>query len=214
MPNNVTSPWKDVQSIYRLPISLSTLKLHSIPQLPDIFNFQSLSVLSISECLTPRLPDLSRLKRLQELQLNDFPELAEIPGLGELESPKFLHITMCDVIKQLPNLLKLKKLWRLELKACAKLRAVEGLKELKSLKIVEIRYCMSLGRLPDVSASTKLDTDWMPQEPAEHTIQPAKRLQTFGGLERQVGNYSLIEILRFILITTKESRSFISAFIC
>ena len=60
---------------------------------------------------------------------------------------------------------------------CAKLRAVEGLKELKSLKLVEIRYCMSLERLPDVSASTKLDTDWMPPEPAEHTIWPAKRLR-------------------------------------
>lgn len=124
IPNEVTSPWKDVQSINRLPLSLSTLKLHSILQLPDIFYFQSLSVLSISECLMPCLPDLSCLKRLQELWLSNFPELAEILGLGELESLKFLYITMCDVIRKLPNLSRLKNLLCLELKHCAKLRAV------------------------------------------------------------------------------------------
>ncbi|KAL3726300.1 hypothetical protein ACJRO7_031224, partial [Eucalyptus globulus] len=104
MPNEVTSPWKDVHSINRLPLSLSTLKLHTIPQLPDFSDFQSLSVLSITECLMPRMPDLLRLKRLQELRLSDFPKLAEIPGLGELESLMFLHIFMCNVIELLPNL--------------------------------------------------------------------------------------------------------------
>ncbi|XP_039156847.1 uncharacterized protein LOC104414063 [Eucalyptus grandis] len=176
-PADITSPWEDVQSINRLPLSLSTLKLHSIPQLPDNFNFQSLSILSISKCLTAHLPDLSHLKGLQELRLSDFPELVEIPGLGELELLMFLHIAMCDVIKQLPNLSKLKNLLRLEVKHCAKLRAVEDLTELKILKNVEIRNCMSLEKLPDVSASTKLETEWTPPKPAEHTIQPAKRLR-------------------------------------
>jgi len=168
IPKEVTSPWKDM-SINRLPFSLSTLKLHSIPQL------QNLSILSISECLTPCLPNVSHLKRLQELRLNDFPELAEIPGLGELETLKFLHISMCDVIKQLPNLSKLKNLLRLELKYCAKLRAVEGLKELIFLEYAEIRNCMSMEMLPNMLTSTKLETDWMPPEPTEHTIRAAKR---------------------------------------
>ncbi|XP_039155847.1 plant intracellular Ras-group-related LRR protein 4-like [Eucalyptus grandis] len=176
IPQEVTSPWKDM-SINQLPFSLSTLKLHSIPQLLDISDLQSLSILSISECLTPCLPNVSHLKRLQELRLNDFPQLTEIPGLGELETLKFLHISMCDVIKQLPNLSKLKNLLRLELKHCAKLRAVESLKELNLLEYAEIRNCMSLEMLPDIPTSTKLETDWMPPEPTEHTIRAAKRLQ-------------------------------------
>ncbi|XP_018716215.2 plant intracellular Ras-group-related LRR protein 5-like [Eucalyptus grandis] len=177
IPHKVTSPWKDVLSINQLPLSLSTLKIHSIPQLPYISDLQNLLVLSISKCLMPCLPDLSHLKRLQELQLDDFPELVEIPGLGELESLKFLYIIMCDVIKQLPNLSKLKNLLRLKLIHCVKLRAVEGLKELNFLEYAEIRYCKSLERLPDVPTSTKLETDQAPLEPAEHTMQPAKRLR-------------------------------------
>ncbi|XP_056164637.1 disease resistance protein L6-like [Syzygium oleosum] len=179
-PNEVTSPWKDAQSIYRLPPSLSTLKLHPILQLPDFSDFQSLLVLSISGCLMPRMPDLSCLKWLHELRLNDFPRLAEILGLGELESLDFLQITMCNVIKQLHNLSKLRNLQHLELKHCAKLRALEGLKELDSLENVEIRYCMSMERLPVVPAFTELKTNWMAPEAPEHTIRSTvlgKRLQ-------------------------------------
>ncbi|KAF8017506.1 hypothetical protein BT93_H2626 [Corymbia citriodora subsp. variegata] len=159
--NEVTSPWKDVHSLNRLPLSLSTLKLHSIPQLPDLYNFQSLLVLSISGCLTPRIPDLSCLKKLQELRLGDFPELVEILGLGELESLTFLHITMCKVIKLLPNL--------------SKLKTVEGLKELNSLTKVEIKYCMSLEKLPDLPAFIELKTDCTVLEAAGHNIRSIAR---------------------------------------
>ncbi|KAF7848731.1 hypothetical protein BT93_L1614 [Corymbia citriodora subsp. variegata] len=180
IPNMVTSPWKDVHSMNRLPLSLSTLKLHSIQQLPDFSDFQMLLVLSISGCLTPCMPNLSRLKRLQELRLSDFPKLAEIPSLEELDSLTFLHITMCNVIKLLPNLSKLKKLQNLVLKHCAKLRAVEGLKELNSLTKVEIQCCMSLEKLPDLPAFTELKTDCMVPEAAGHNIRSTvlgKRLQ-------------------------------------
>ncbi|XP_056164622.1 disease resistance protein RPV1-like [Syzygium oleosum] len=181
--NEVISPWKDARSIHQLARSLSTLILGWIPQLPDFSNFKSLAVLSISGCPLPHFastPDLSCLKSLQQLELGALIKLAEIPGLGEVESLKFLHITMCNMIKQLPNLSKLKNLHSLKLEHCEKLRAIEGLKELNSLKKVEIKHCMSLERLPDVLASTKLETNWMPPEAAEHTIQsavPGKRLR-------------------------------------
>ncbi|XP_039155771.1 disease resistance protein RPV1 [Eucalyptus grandis] len=146
--------------VYKEQCITLSLKPYPILQLPDFSNFQSLSVISISGCLTPRVPNLSRLKRLQELRLHEFPKLEEIPGLGELESLKFLQIIDCSVIEQLSDLSKLKKLMHLELLFCRKLRVVEGLKELNSLKNVKIIDCMSLERLPDVPTFTKLDTDW------------------------------------------------------
>ncbi|XP_039155777.1 TMV resistance protein N-like [Eucalyptus grandis] len=138
----------------------------------DFSNFQSLSVISISGCLTPRVPNLSRLKRLQELRLHEFPKLEEIPGLGELESLKFLQISECSGIEQLSDLSKLIKLRHLELLYCRKLRAIEGFKELNSLKNVKIIDCMSLESLPNVPTFTKLDMDWrLRREAAKLTIQ-------------------------------------------
>lgn len=129
--NDVISPWKDRQSIHRLPCILSALKLGWILQLPDFCDFKSLLVLSISRWPLPHLPiliyleslreleiswseflestcDLSCLKRLQKLQLSDLPTLVEIPGLGKLELLKFLHISRYNAIKRLPNLSKFK----------------------------------------------------------------------------------------------------------
>lgn len=104
----------------------------------------------------------------------------EISSLGELESLKFLHISMCDMIEELPSLSKLKNLQHIELKHCAKLRVVEGLKEFIFLMNVEIGYCMSLENMPDVQALTQLKTNWTVSEATEHASQStrlAKRLR-------------------------------------
>ncbi|KAK3416610.1 hypothetical protein EUGRSUZ_H02359 [Eucalyptus grandis] len=150
------------------PISMLPRKINGFFSLHTL----RIAIISISGCLTPRVPNLSRLKRLQELRLHEFPKLEEIPGLGELESLKFLQISECSGIEQLSDLSKLKKLRHLELLFCRKLRAIEGLKELNSLKNVKIIDCMSLESLPNVPTFTKLDTDWrLRREAAKLTIQ-------------------------------------------
>ncbi|KAF7848730.1 hypothetical protein BT93_L1613 [Corymbia citriodora subsp. variegata] len=162
---------------YGSPISTVSRKisgfssLHTL-KIANFSDFQSLSVFSISGCLMPILPNLSCLKRLQELRLHEFPKLKEIPGLGEVESLKFLQISECGVIEKLSNLSKLKNLMHLELLFCKKLRAIEALKELYSLKNVKIIDCMSLKSLPDKSTFTKLSIDWTScRKAAKLTIQ-------------------------------------------
>ncbi|XP_056164648.1 disease resistance protein RPV1-like [Syzygium oleosum] len=158
-PTGASSLWKDAQSIHRLPRGLSTLKVYWIPQLPDFSAFKSLSVLHIYYCPMPHLPDLSCLKRLQELRLLFLYSLAEIPGLGEVESLKSLYIHECNKIEQLPNLSKLKNLRHLSITSCQKMRAIEDLKELNFLKQVEVKCCPSMEKLPTVPAFTKLVKD-------------------------------------------------------
>lgn len=124
-------------------------------------------------------PNLSCLKRLRELHLTDLPKLAEIPGLGELESLKVLKISQCDIIEQLPSLSNLKNLVDLKLDYCGKMRDVKGLKELILLKNVKIKHCMSLTSLPGMPSLTKLKTDWMPPEEAAKRTIKRKKLGSF-----------------------------------
>ncbi|XP_039156284.1 disease resistance protein RPV1-like [Eucalyptus grandis] len=206
--NKVISLWTEAQSIHRLPRGLSTLKLYWVPQLPDFFGFKSLSILRISYCPVPHFPvlkyleslrelgihwcdflestpDLSCLKRLQELTLFFLDKLADIPGLGEVESLKSLSIGTCIAIEQLPNLSKLKNLQHLYISSCPKFRAVEGLKELNFLKKVEIKNCPSMEMLPNVSTFTKLWRDSLSLEAAICELERHKRFNVTKSWRRQ-----------------------------
>ncbi|XP_056164625.1 disease resistance protein RPV1-like [Syzygium oleosum] len=156
-------------SIHQLPRGLSTLKLHYIPQLPDFFDFKNLSILTISGCPMPHFPVLKSLERLRKLEITHCKFLEKTPDLSGLK--KLEKLQLCLEIEQLPNLSKLKNLRYLMLWDSSKIRAVEGLEELISLKNAEIEGCKSLERLPDLSAITKLKTDWKPPKFAEDTIQ-------------------------------------------
>ncbi|KAK2631008.1 hypothetical protein EUGRSUZ_L03564 [Eucalyptus grandis] len=183
----ILSPWKIVESIYRLPSSLSTLHLMGILPPQRFSNFRNLSSLSISRCsmahlpvlehleklrklsievcpTLKRIPDLSCLKNLETLYLSELGSLVEIQGLGELESLVSRLIFCFKSLDGLPQLPKLAKLEFFQLHRCQVLWGIEGLGRLRCLKLFCVTGCMSLERLPDYPAWTTLSTDWKAPE--------------------------------------------------
>lgn len=141
-------------------MNIVILHLGHCPSLFDVQSIEGLASLRILKLieipLVERLPELSKLKKLNELQLghcHDLIDLQSIEGLGNLRNLKLIEIPL---LKRLPDLSNLKKLSKLQLGRCHNLidvQSIEGLGNLKTLKLTEIPL---LKTLPDLSYLKKL----------------------------------------------------------
>ncbi|XP_056174522.1 disease resistance protein RPV1-like [Syzygium oleosum] len=126
----------DIQSIEGLA-SLRILKLIEIP-------------------LLERLPDLSNLKKLNELHLghcHNLIDVQSIEGLGNLRTWKLIEIPL---LKRLPDLSNLKKLTELYLRYCHRLTEIKSFDGLENLMILKLGELPLLERLPNLSNLKKL----------------------------------------------------------
>lgn len=146
----------DVGSIPRLPLGLHALELIGIKSpiaqpLPSkvrclcsftltkwdsreivIEQLECLNYLSLYDCKSLEILDLSSLGRVKDLSIETCPQLVEIRDLGEKESLKKLDIRTCSSIERLPKLSKLYE-----------------------LKTFCVGDCRSLQCLPDLPNSTE-----------------------------------------------------------
>ncbi|KAI3442200.1 ADP-ribosyl cyclase/cyclic ADP-ribose hydrolase [Psidium guajava] len=141
-------------------INIVILHLVDCPNLINVQSIKGLASLGILKLieipLLERFPDLSNLKKLNELHLGHCHSLIEvqsIEGLGNLTTLKLIKIPL---LKRLPNLSNLKKLAELHLRYChdlTEIRSFAGLENLMMLKLGELPL---LERLPNLSNLKKL----------------------------------------------------------
>ncbi|XP_030550121.1 disease resistance protein L6-like [Rhodamnia argentea] len=126
----------DVQSIEGLA-SLRTLKLIEIP-------------------LLERLPDLSNLKKLNELHLGHCHNLIDIKSIDDLGNLGTLKLIEIPQLKRLPDLSNLKKLIKLHLRYSHDLTEIKSFEGLENLMMLTLGELPLLGRLPNLSSLKKL----------------------------------------------------------
>ncbi|KAK4746760.1 hypothetical protein SAY87_025797 [Trapa incisa] len=95
-------------------------------RLPENLNFM---MIKDSQSLR-RSPDLSRLRKLEQLVLSGCKRLAEAPGLGNLKGLKLLEISDCSSLERIENLSRLKHLVELDITCCQALTNIEGINRL------------------------------------------------------------------------------------
>ncbi|PKI47187.1 hypothetical protein CRG98_032409 [Punica granatum] len=124
----------------------------SLGRLPELSDLELLVELNICRCKAiESIPDLSRLQRLKNLILEGCDNLRGLNGLGELGLLELLNMNGCKAIEKLPNLSRLQRLRVLRMEGCDKLRRLGGLQELKSLQILDISGCKAIEVLPTLS---------------------------------------------------------------
>ncbi|CAN1730832.1 Disease resistance protein L6 [Linum perenne] len=96
---------------------------------------ESLEVLDMKGCKSiSKLPDLSGLVKLKEINFSGCTLLTEVKGLGRLESLEVICMNFCESIQELPNLSGMKSLRTLDVWKCRRLKEVNGLEGLESLE--------------------------------------------------------------------------------
>ncbi|CAN1227703.1 Disease resistance protein L6 [Linum grandiflorum] len=129
-------------------------------QLTEIVGLEGLELLkklSMRGCESiEKLPSLSGLKHVLEIDLSRCRRLTEVVGIEKLESLKILLMVDCESITKLPDLSCLKHLWRLEISGCTQLTEVKGLESLEFLESLSIEHCTSLRKSVNVSGLRSL----------------------------------------------------------
>ncbi|CAN1143437.1 Disease resistance protein L6 [Linum perenne] len=149
----------NIQKPADLPASLQKLIITSpVPNLLDLRELKELRLYESDEIEEiPR--DICMLSKLEALGLYATPNIRTLPkgiganiqGLSELESLKYLNIKDCESLERLPCLAGLKKMNRLCICRCYCLTEIQGLGELESLDHLDLR-------LPDLSRLGLLKT--------------------------------------------------------
>ncbi|KAL3745591.1 hypothetical protein ACJRO7_014673 [Eucalyptus globulus] len=141
-------------------MNIVILHLGHFPSLVDIQSIEGLASLRILKLieipLLERLPELSKLKKLNELQLghcHNLIDLQSIEGLGNLRTLKLIEIPL---LKRLPDLSNLKKLTELHLRYCHGLTEIKSFDGLENLMILKLGELPLLERLPNLSNLRKL----------------------------------------------------------
>ncbi|KAK3437264.1 hypothetical protein EUGRSUZ_C01915 [Eucalyptus grandis] len=141
-------------------MNIVILHLVHCPSLFDVQSIEGLASLRILKLieipLVERLPELSKLKKLNELQLghcHDLIDLQSIQGLGNLRNLKLIEIPL---LKRLPDLSNLKKLAELHLRYCHGLTEIKSFDGLENLMILKLGELPLLERLPNLSNLRKL----------------------------------------------------------
>ncbi|XP_059644196.1 disease resistance protein L6-like [Cornus florida] len=107
------------------------------------------------------LPDLSNLKLLSELRLNECEKLTKIEGLGKLQSLTSLIIEQCIELREIEGLGNLELLESLRIDGCGKLREIRGLGNLVSLASFCMRWCYKIVKLDLLECSAPLTSSEM-----------------------------------------------------
>ncbi|XP_059648029.1 disease resistance protein RUN1-like [Cornus florida] len=141
---------------------LKVLDIRSCEDLQCILGLpSSLVELSIAMCdALETLPDLSNLKILSSLLLKNCDKLAQVQGLGKLESLTSLYIFACGMLATFENMVdvsNLKKLEILFISNCSELATIQGLDGLKSLKYLNLCDCENLCKIEGLEALESLE---------------------------------------------------------
>ncbi|CAN1245421.1 Disease resistance protein L6 [Linum grandiflorum] len=166
--DSLTLDWKEILPRYvtglgRL-ISLKTLKMIGCTSLR-------------------RLPDLSGLKNLENLDVSCCMLLVDVTGVDRLESLQTLTFSDCWSLKELPDISSLKSLEELNVDECTELIKVAGLEKLEKLEKLRMRNCKSIKELPDMSGLKNLK---------ELSLMGCTNLKKVKGLERLTSLKSLV----------------------
>lgn len=81
-----------------------------------------------------KLPNLTGLKELWRIWIEDCPKLVEIRG--QLESLEILCLVQCGSLEQLPDPLSFKHIEKLYLNGCWKLKEIQGLEASEKLEVL------------------------------------------------------------------------------
>ncbi|KAJ8528537.1 hypothetical protein K7X08_022229 [Anisodus acutangulus] len=139
-------------------------KFHAIPF--NLSDLSSLKYLNLSECpnlktipevpltlqkliaykckLLERLPNLSDLKRLEELELDRCEMLAEIQGLENLDSVRRVYLWSCKTFGRTLDVSNLSQLKNLDLSQCERLIEIRGLENNHSIRYINLFNCKAL----------------------------------------------------------------------
>ncbi|KAK3419275.1 hypothetical protein EUGRSUZ_J01301 [Eucalyptus grandis] len=121
-------------------LTLSGTRISNIPKLP--------------ESLTELLPNLTGLKKLQDLYINDCPKLVEVRG--QLESLVYFDLVRCQSLEQLPDPLSFKHIQIYRIASCWKVEEIQGLEAWENLEWLLIYNLLLLQKLPDLTNTKNL----------------------------------------------------------
>ena len=125
-------------------------QLWSIAELPH-----NLKRIKAAKCWSlKRLPDLSNLKQLEELDLKFCRSMERLPDLSNLKQLRKLELRDCSSIEILQNISNLKQLTRLDLANCTALTEIQGPEEL-TLDSLNLWNCVSLLSIPELATNVK-----------------------------------------------------------
>ncbi|CAI0554512.1 unnamed protein product [Linum tenue] len=145
------------------------------PELSSLVNLKRLDIIRYS---ITKLPDLSGLNNLEELNLEECTGLVEVKGMEGLESLTQLRLFGCCLITEMPDLSGLNNLEILDLSYCEGLTEVKGVEGLGSLTMLFMFDCSSVKKLGNLSGLRKLK---------ELQIEGCTKLTKVSGIEELDG---------------------------
>ncbi|CAN1245422.1 Disease resistance protein L6 [Linum grandiflorum] len=155
-----------------------------LPEVTGLGRLISLKTLKMIGCTSlRRLPDLSGLKNLENLDVSCCMLLVDVTGVDRLESLQTLTFSDCWSLKELPDISSLKSLEELNVDECTELIKVAGLEKLEKLEKLRMRNCKSIKELPDMSGLKNLK---------ELSLMGCTNLKKVKGLERLTSLKSLV----------------------
>ncbi|CAN1326174.1 Disease resistance protein L6 [Linum perenne] len=194
-------------SLIEVPVGIS--KLSSLeyldltlthPNKTDITEMLPLRKLAISNVSLEKFPDLSNLKNLRDLWINNCSELIEVTGLETLELLELLNMKGCRSIRKLPDLSALIKLATLNIRGCTQLTELRGLGRLESLEELSMSGCKLIKELPNLSGLKNLrilDIRKCVQLKEVNGIEELESLQVFDADTRLRVWYMLKSVSRY-----------------
>ncbi|CAN1811642.1 Disease resistance protein L6 [Linum perenne] len=162
--------------------------------------FTKLRKLAISNVSLEKFPDLSNLKNLRDLWINNCSELIEVTGLETLELLELLNMKGCRSIRKLPDLSALIKLATLNIRGCTQLTELRGLGRLESLEELSMSGCKLIKELPNLSGLKNLrilDIRKCVQLKEVNGIEELESLQVFDADTRLRVWYMLKSVSRY-----------------
>ncbi|KAK3419300.1 hypothetical protein EUGRSUZ_J01336, partial [Eucalyptus grandis] len=137
---------------------LSELKLSYCEQLKEIRVLEplkSLRLLTLWDLPSPvKLPDLTGLKKLQHLWINDCPKLVEVRG--QQESLGSFLLERCQSLEQLPDPLSFKHIQVYIIRSCRKVKEIQGPETSENLGWLQLADLPLLEKLPDLTNAKEL----------------------------------------------------------
>ncbi|OWM66295.1 hypothetical protein CDL15_Pgr013512 [Punica granatum] len=119
-------------------------------QIGDLHEQEALEILKLSHCRVEHLGGLQKLTSLRSLTVSHCDHLSKLPDLSKLKALVELNLDK-SAISQISGLSNLQALEILKVSDCGALEHLEGLQELTSLRSLTVSHCDRLSKLPDLS---------------------------------------------------------------
>ncbi|PRQ36253.1 putative P-loop containing nucleoside triphosphate hydrolase, leucine-rich repeat domain, L [Rosa chinensis] len=120
-------------------------------------NFSRLTCMNLCHCTSlKKLPDLSGIPNLKELDLSGCESLKELPDLSGIPNLKKLDLSGCESLKKLPDLSGIRNLIEFDLSGCESLKKLPDISGIPNLKVLDLSGCESLKKLPNLSGIPNL----------------------------------------------------------